>query len=146
MSVLTGKPNEDGPEDRIWSGYRVVVDLVNEDGSSERLAFQIVPNELADFLQGYLGEDTPLGKAILGHKAGDRVEYQVEDIVEVRIVGAELADTGPDESVPERRLESLRKALKQTELANMIAFAASFNSKWGDYDPKSLSDEWEKNQ
>ena len=138
--------HEERPIHTIWSGYRVAVDLVSVDGSIERLAFQIVPDELADFLQGYLGEGTPLGKTIVGRRVGARVDYRVEDIVEVRIVGAELADTGPDESVPERRLETLRKALKQTELANMIAFAASFNSKWGDYDPKSLSDEWEQNQ
>ncbi len=138
-------PHDKSSSEPIWSGYRVVVDLLSEDGSSERLAFQIVPDELADFLQGYLGEGTPLGLAILGHMVGERIAYRADDIVAVEIIGAQLAVSGPDESVPERRMEALRKALKQTELANMIAFAASFNSKWGDYDPKSLSDEWEQN-
>ena len=137
---------ESRPAVTVWNGYRVVVDLIDQQGAGERLAFQIVPDELADFLQGYLGEGTPLGRAIIGRKVGERIEYLADDIVAVQIVGAELANTGPDDSVPERRLESLRKALRQTELANMIAFAASFNSKWGDYDPKSLSDEWEQNQ
>jgi len=130
----------------VWNGYRVVVDLLDREGGAERLAFQIVPDDLADFLQGYLGEGTPLGKAIIGRQVGERIEYLADDIVALKIIGAEPADTGPDDSVPERRMESLRRALRQTELANMIAFAASFNSKWGDYDPKSLSDEWEQNQ
>ncbi len=146
MSEVSFSQSENKPDEIIWSGYRVVVDLVSDDQSVERLAFQIVPDELADFLQGYLGEGTPLGKAIIGHAVGEHIPYEAADIIEVRIVGAELANTGPDESVPARRMESMRKALKQTELANMIAFAASFNSKWGDYDPKSLSDEWEQNQ
>ena len=146
MSELTFPQSENMPDEIIWSGYRVVVDLVSDDQGVERLAFQIVPDELADFLQGYLGEGTPLGKAIIGHSVGEHIPYKAADIIEVRIVGAELANTGPDESVPARRMKSMRKALKQTELANMIAFAASFNSKWGDYDPKSLSDEWEQNQ
>lgn len=146
MSINQPESHKSRPVVTVWNGYRVVVDLIDQQGAAERLAFQIVPDELADFLQGYLGEGTPLGRAIIGRQVGERIEYLADDIVAVQIVGAELANTGPDDSVPERRLESLRKALRQTELANMIAFAASFNSKWGDYDPKSLSDEWEQNQ
>jgi hypothetical protein len=142
MDRMTDQPVGDGRPTAIWSGCRVAVELVNSDGSREKMAFQIVPDEAADFLRGYLGEGTPLAR----HTAGERLNYQADDIAEVIILGVDVADSGPDKSVAERREAALRKALKQTELANMIAFAASFNSKWGDYDPQSLTDEWEKGE
>ncbi len=134
----------DGEMVQIWTGCAVAVELVYQDGSREKLAFQIVPDHLSDFSQGYLGEGTRLAQALLGRRAGERLAYQADDIAEVVILGARLAESGPDESVAARREASMKKALRQSELANLIAFAASFNSKWGDYDPKSLTDEWEK--
>lgn len=128
---------------QVWKGYRVAIELLNTDGSREKMAFQIVEDALADFTHGFVGESTPIAQALLGHVTGDRVNYSVDDIAEIHVLGVELAETGPDESVIARREATLRKALRQSELANLIAFAASFNSKWGDYDPQSLTDEWE---
>jgi type IV secretory pathway protease TraF len=133
----------EGEEQIVWNGSRVAIDLVARDGSVERLAFQIVPDELADFERGYLGKSTPMVRAIVGRAVGEHVAYPIADLSEIHIVGAQEAEQGPDESVAERRAATLRNALKQSELVNMIAFAASFNSKWGDYDPQSLTDEWE---
>lgn len=128
----------------IWSGCRVAIELIGIDQSREKMAFQIVPDELADFPRGFVGESTPLAKALIGHTAGERVAYRVDDIREVVILGVEVAEGLPDRSVIERREAVLRKALRQSELSNLISFAASFNSKWGDYDPESLVDEWEQ--
>lgn len=128
----------------IWSGCRVAIELIGVDQSREKMAFQIVPDELADFPRGFVGESTPLAKALIGHTAGETVAYPVDDIREVVILGVEVAEGLPDRSVIERREAVLRKALRQSELANLISFAASFNSKWGNYDPESLVDEWEQ--
>lgn len=144
--MTEAEPAPQGDAIQIWTGCRVAVELVNLDGSREKMAFQIVPDTLSDFSRGYLGEGTRLAQALMGHRAGERLVYQADDIAEVAILGVELAESGPDESVAERREANIRKAQRQTELANMIAFAASFNSKWGDYDPQSLTDEWEKDE
>jgi hypothetical protein len=146
MAEPVNHPQPSDESIQIWTGCRVAVEFVNLDGSREKMAFQIVPDALSDFSRGYLAEGTRLAQALMGHKAGERLAYQADDIAEVIILGAALAESGPDESIAERREANLRKALRQTELANLIAFAASFNSKWGDYDPQSLTDEWEKDE
>jgi hypothetical protein len=146
MAEPETNPQPSLEETQIWSGCRVAVEFVNLDGSREKMGFQIVPDALSDFSRGYLAESTRLAQALMGRRAGERLDYQADDIAEVIILGAAVAESGPDESVAERREANLRRALRQTELANLIAFAASFNSKWGDYDPQSLTDEWEKDE
>ena len=146
MADLESSSQSQAEPIQIWTGCRVAVELINQDGSREKLAFQIVPDALSDFSRGYLGEGARLAQALLGHRPGERLAYLLDDIAEVVILGAAIAESGPDESVAERREANMRKAQRQTELANLIAFAASFNSKWGDYDPQSLTDEWEKGE
>ncbi len=133
----------DNPEQlQIWNGCLVAIELKYQDGVREKMAFQIVDDELADFEQGFVGEGTPMAQAILGHVTGDEISYRVGDAEEIVILGVDVARTEPDRDVIERREASMRRALRQSELANLIAFASSFNSKWGDYDPKTLIDEW----
>jgi hypothetical protein len=52
-------------------GTHVEVELVDESGASEYLAFDLVPDERADFANGFLGVGTPLAQAILGKVAGE---------------------------------------------------------------------------
>lgn len=128
----------------VWTGCLVAVELVNSDHSKELLSFQIVPDHLADFSRGFVAEGSRLAQALMGRFAGERIPYPVDDIESVAILGVQLAEKPPDEGIARQRQENLARALRQTELANMIAFAASFNSKWGDYDPARLTEEWEK--
>lgn len=122
-------------------GSRVEVDLVDENGRCERLTFEIVNDQQADFEIGFLGESTPLAKALLGQSAGSVIAYQQGDIVEVRLI-AVGPGSGPPEDVAARREENYRKALNQSERTNAIIYASSMNSKWGDYDPSGIEDTW----
>ena len=54
-------------------GTHVEVELIDEAGVSERLAFDLVPDEQADFANGFLGVGTPLAQAILGQTASETV-------------------------------------------------------------------------
>ena len=38
----------------------------------------------------------------------------------------------------------LDQAKSQAELGNMISFALTFDSKWGDYDPEEIAAKWEE--
>ena len=134
---------EDNESLRAGPGMQVEVDLIGNDGTGELFVLDIVPDKFSDFLSGHLGENTPLAKAINGHPAGEIVPYQVDDLIAVRIIKVQAASAGPDPNVAARREETLRKAVKQSDLASAIIFATSFNSKWGDYDPSQLSEEWE---
>ena len=47
-------------------GARVRVELVDEAGGVEALDLVLVPDADADLARGFLGQGTPLGKAIAG--------------------------------------------------------------------------------
>ena len=121
-------------------GMKVEIDLVTLEGS-EHLAFEIVPDDFADFLLGYLGISTPLAKTIQGHIAGETIPYAVEGGVEVRIVDVTPSQKSPPREIAERRQATIRKAVDQSDHTNAVMFASSFSGKWGDYDPGTITDE-----
>ncbi len=121
-------------------GTHVTLELITEDGDSEQLEFDLVPDRSADFERGFLGESTPLAQAILGQPVGRSLLYQNADIRAVRILAI-----APGQAVLEdaeaRRQETLRKAVRQSDATNAILFASSFSGKWGDYDPTGLDED-----
>ena len=125
------------------SGAHVDLELIDASGGHEALSFDIVPDKLADFKNGFLGEKTPLAQAIMGHFAGERLPYQVDEIVEVHILDVQRSQAKPDQTIEARREAALRKAVKQSDLTNNALFASSYNGKWGDYDPSGLDEEVE---
>jgi hypothetical protein len=125
-------------------GTRVRLELVDETGASDAMDVQIVPDEFADVSKGYLGQGTPLAAALEGHLPGDSIIYEMGDIRLVRILAVSLAEEGPDTKIAKRREDAHRKAINETDRTNAILFASSFNGKWGDYDPSSLSQDPEE--
>jgi transcription elongation factor GreA len=59
--------------DKIELGCTVIVR--NQDGLQER--FTIVGKEEADPINGKISNESPVGKALMGKKRGDRVEVSV---------------------------------------------------------------------
>jgi hypothetical protein len=109
------------------------VELIDEAGNVEPLAFDLVNEKAANFEQGLLGVDTPLGKAIRGKFAGSVIPYQMGDIQRVRIVSVQPARAVPSDDAAARRQAVLQKALSDAERTNAEMFASSYSGKWGDY-------------
>ena len=124
-------------------GKLVELRLVDQSGGTETISFCIVPDKLADYRNGFLGEGTPLAVAILGQQVGARIPYGVDDIAAIEVVSVGPAQSEPDKGVVARREETLRKAVLHSDLTNAVIFASSFDSKWGDYDPTRLVEELE---
>ncbi len=123
---------------------RVTVELVAASGETERGEFTLVTGKQADFKSGLLDENTPLGRALLGRRAGETVAYAVGDLREVRIlsVGSGEADISPEAA--QKRRADVQKAAAQSEITNQMIFSTASGSKWGDYDvdvDKLLKDE-----
>lgn len=88
--------SDDSAEDEVGINNTVTVEFV-EDGSTE--VFKIVTTVRGNSLEGLISNESPLGKALLGHKAGETVHVQVSDTVsyDVRIVQIEnTVDDGSD--------------------------------------------------
>jgi len=120
---------------RVGLGTHVQIELVDESGASEHMAFDIVPDAQADFAHGFLGEGTPLAQAILGQPAGSVVPYQVADMAQARVLSVTLDARAPLADVEAKRQAVIQQARAEAERISDMAFALAVGSKWGDYDP-----------
>lgn len=125
------------------TGTHVVVELLDAAGEIQRLEFDIVPDKMADFSRGFLGEGTPLARLIRNQPAGALLPFRTEETLQVRILSVDVARSWPAEDSALPRQEAMRKAQQQVERANAILFASSFSGKWGDYDPSGI-DHWDE--
>ncbi len=113
------------------------IELLDRQDGGERLEFDIVPDRMADLARGFLGEGTPLAKALAGQPAGAVIPYHQADIVQVRILSITTAASSPVDREPQRQA-TLRRALEEADRTNAILFASSFTGKWGDYEPDGM--------
>jgi hypothetical protein len=122
------------PSQAISLYSRVLVELVDLSGETERREFTLVTGKRADFNSGYLDENTPLGIALLGHHAGETVSYQAGDLAEVRILMVAAGDASFSSDAAEKRRADVQKAAAQSEITNQMIFSTASGSKWGDYE------------
>ncbi len=121
-------------------GTHVEVELIAKDGGSERLTFDPVLDEQADFVNGFLGVGTPLAQAIWNKGAGEIVPYQWGDVVSVLIVSVTVAERVQEEDVAAKRQAVIQKAVAESDRISDMVFALAVGSKWGDYDPGDAKD------
>jgi hypothetical protein len=97
--------------------------------------FDLVPDQQADFANGFLGEGTLLAQAILGQTAGSVVAYQVGDAVKVSILTVTPEARAPSEDVAAKRQAVIQQVVAESDRISDMVFALAVGSKWGDYDP-----------
>ena len=72
--------------------------LVEDDGTQETI--QLVTTLRQDALKGLISKESPVGKALLGHKVGDRVKSQVSDTFAYYVQIQQVEKTGEDPDLP----------------------------------------------
>ncbi len=125
---------------QVGIGTHVEIELIDDQGNKEPMAFDVVQEKAADFDRGLLGANSPLGQAIRGKFVGSVVPYRRGDICTVRIVGVRPSQTAAPADAEARRQAVLQKALADVERTNAEVFAASYSGKWGDYNLDDSSD------
>jgi hypothetical protein len=124
--------------DIIAIGCEVEVKLLDRAGNKEWLRVIIVTDDAADFSHGYLGENTPLAKVLLGERAGNIIPYLKDDILGIEILAVTKSTNEPPVDAVEKRNAMMEKTMREVEDTNAMIFASSFSGKWGDYDPDSI--------
>ena len=137
--------NANAPTAQIGLGSHVEIDLIDEQGHAERLAFDLVPAKQADMGRGLLSADAPLGKAVRGKFVGALIPYPMGDIRQIRIVSVGPGQSSGAVDAQVRRAAVLQKALHDADRTNAQMFASSFSGKWGDYDPDGV-DKWDESK
>lgn len=135
--------NEKLSDLRVQLGSHVELRLLTRSGEREALAFDLVPDEQADYQAGFLGVSAPLAQAILGEKAGITVPYFTDELQGVQIVSISPSTRKPSANAAAKREAAVQDAVEQIEFTNAVLFAASVDTKWGEYDADSLDyEEW----
>lgn len=118
---------------QVGQDCHVEIELIDDQNQAERMEFDLVADQVADFNSGRIGISAPLGKAIRGKFVGDTVPYIKGDIRKVRILHAAPMQTQIMEDAAARRQAILDEARQKAERTNTEMFAASYDGKWGDY-------------
>ena len=85
--------SDDSKEDEVGMNNSVEV-LFEEDGSVE--TYRIVTTVRGNSLEGLVSNESPIGKALLGHKVGDRVCVEVNSTYSYYLVIRKIDKTNDD--------------------------------------------------
>lgn len=88
--------SDQSAEDEVGMNNTVTVQLL-DDGSVEK--YRIVTTVRGNSLEGLISNESPLGKALLGHKVGDVVQVQVNNAISYKVKITEIENTQDDDSV-----------------------------------------------
>jgi len=66
--------DEDIPKDKVFIGAKVTLHDLDTD---EKSVYMLVSSEEANYEEGKISISSPVGKGLLGHKAGEEVEIEV---------------------------------------------------------------------
>ena len=83
-------------EDEVGMNNTVTVEML-DDGSVEK--YRIVTTVRGNSLEGLISNESPLGRALLGHQVGDVVHVQVNDAIGYEVKIREIENTEADDSV-----------------------------------------------
>ncbi len=83
-------------EDEVGMNNTVTVEML-DDGSVEK--YRIVTTVRGNSLEGLISNESPLGRALLGHQVGDVVHVQVNDAIGYEAKIREIENTEDDDSV-----------------------------------------------
>lgn len=86
---------DDSREDEIGMNNTVEVEF-EDDGTVEK--YKIVTTMRGNSLEGLVSVESPIGKALMGHKAGDRVYVQVNESYGYYLVVKSIENTEDDGS------------------------------------------------
>ncbi len=92
--------SEDSAKDEVGINNRVVL-CFEDDGTEEE--YTIVTTVRADSLKGYISPESPLGKAVIGHRTGDRVYVAVGDQAGYYVTIRSIENTEDDGSIELRK-------------------------------------------
>ena len=87
--------SDESKEDEVGINNTVTV-YFEEDG--EEQVFRLVTSLRGNSMKNLISTESPMGKAILGHKAGDRVQIKVNENYSYYVVVRKIENTEEDEN------------------------------------------------
>ena len=86
--------SDESREDEVGLNNTVTIYYIDDD---ETETFRLVTNIRGDSMSGLISIDSPMGKALLGHKVGDIVTVHVSDDYSYQVEIKKIENTGDDD-------------------------------------------------
>ena len=86
--------SDESREDEVGVNNTVTIYYLDDD---ETETFRLVTNIRGDSMSGLISIDSPMGKALLGHKVGDVVTVHVSDDYSYEVEIQKIENTGDDD-------------------------------------------------
>ena len=86
--------SDESKDDEVGLNNTVTVYYIEDD---ETETFRLVTNIRGDSMSGLISIDSPMGKALLGHKVGDVVTVHVSDAYSYDVEIKKIENTGDDD-------------------------------------------------
>ena len=102
--------SDESKDDEI--GLNKTVEIYFEEGD-ETEKFKIVSTMRGDSVKGRISNESPIGKALMKHKVGDRVEIKVNDNYSYYVVVKSIENTGEEDTDTIRSYYSYVKNIYQ---------------------------------
>jgi hypothetical protein len=122
----------------VQSGCCVKMEMLYRSGNREHITLDIVPDEKADYENGFIGISTPLAKALIGEKSGYFIPYFTQELKAIQIISIKKSSRTPETNKSSTRTESIKEMVKKIEFRDAVLFASSTETKWGSYDTDGL--------
>ncbi len=87
--------SDDSKEDEV--GINNTITIYFEEDEEEQV-FRLVTSIRGNSMKNLISTESPIGKAILGHKIGDRIQIKVNDSYSYYIIIKEIENTTEDET------------------------------------------------
>lgn len=78
--------SDESPEDEVGLNKAITVEFCDEDEDDNEMVYYLVTTMRRDSIKKLISTESPIGKAILGHKVGDRVTVHVNENVSYDLI------------------------------------------------------------
>ena len=86
----------DPTQDTVKIGTHIEIDLLDRTGNRERLCFDLVSDQYADYETGFLGVSAPIAQAILGEKTGNLIPYFTAELQAIHLLSVTPSKRQPN--------------------------------------------------
>lgn len=85
--------DDSSKDDEVGINNTVTVEFADDHSTAQ---YKIVTTVRSDSLKGLISIESPLGKALMGHRAGDRVHVNVDEKIEYDVIIKDIDKTTDD--------------------------------------------------
>ena len=121
-------------------GMHLVIEMQDPAGTNERLEFDLVRHEQADFSKGLMSERAPLAQAIQGHLRGETISFVLPTGAQQTALIVNITPSNREPSPDVDRVQVLKTAKDKITKRESKQTALTAELHYGSVDPDKIEE------